>query len=138
MSLNLIFSRHNHTADPKASRTFTAKTNGSNTILKCGRYPKNSISNNININEITQSLSASATVKITAPLPRVDVSEFPKLLVAKTCAYILEPHGRLKGAALSVLVGMLHFAVDKIVVSAPLQSGVVLKVTPSLCLIFIV
>ena len=51
---------------------------------------------------------------------------------------MLEPHGKLNGAALSVLVGMLHLTADIIVVSAPLQSGVVLNVTQSLCLIVIV
>lgn len=51
---------------------------------------------------------------------------------------MLEPQGRLNGAARSVLTGMLHFAVDITVALAPLQSGVVLKVTPSLCLILIV
>ena len=82
---------------------------------------------------------ASGTVKIIAPFPWSDSSEVPYKLVALTFAKILEPHAKLKGADLSVEMGIKQERLLMIVDVEPLQSvSEIVNVSSSLSLILIV
>jgi hypothetical protein len=57
--------------------------------------------------ELTRFTGLSGTVKITAPLPGSDVTEFTAL-VAVTFAKILDPYAKLNGAPIRDYIGTVH------------------------------
>jgi len=75
---------------------------------------------------------ASGFVKMVAPLPTLETKEFPYKFVAYTLAKILDPQGRLNGAALRVAVGIVQLVVSITSTLPPWQFVIsVLNVTPS-------
>ena len=62
----------------------------------------------------------------------------PTTLVAKTFAKILDPHAKLNGALYNVVTGTVHYAAAIMTEFPPKQlTKSELKVTPSLCIIWI-
>ena len=60
-------------------------------------------------------------IESTAPLPASEVYDAPIALIAIICANTLAPVGRLKGEAVSVVIGIEHVSADLIKSFAPLQ-----------------
>lgn len=83
-------------------------------------------------------IGASGLVTITAPFPWFELVEEPYLFVAKTFAKMLDPHGKLNGDALSVEVIMEQDKPSTTYWLDPLQSELVVNVTPSLVRMLIV
>jgi hypothetical protein len=48
---------------------------------------------------------ASGTLRIIAPFPEGDTGELPLMLVAITCAEILDPQAKPKGVPVKVILG---------------------------------
>lgn len=66
-------------------------------------------------------VGASGYVTKIAPLPGSDSSELFTIFVAVTLAKTLSPHTRLKGAAIRVEKGIVHFAAEMITLLPPKQ-----------------
>ena len=81
----------------------------------------------------------SGLVKIIPPLPALARSEVPTTFVAEIVAYMLAPHGKLKGEACRVEIGIVQLRAVMIPAFYPLQlANSAEKVNPSLCLMVIV
>jgi len=60
-------------------------------------------------------------IAITAPLPAGEEGEEPMPFIATTLAYTLSPTIRLKGDAISVVIGIVHCVLAAMIGLAPLQ-----------------
>lgn len=63
----------------------------------------------------------SGTVSNTAPLPELEVKEFPYALVATILAKTLAPHCKLNGTVLRVLIGIEQVSAETMPAFEPLH-----------------
>ena len=71
--------------------------------------------------KLTKPVGTSGFVKITALLPSVDSGDVPTTFVAVSLAYTEAPQSKLKGAALSTVIGIEHAFAETIPELLPSQ-----------------